>query len=265
MYSAFQLAKKYLHYYFHASNGKGHGVHSPFVFDFIQHVLNDKKEYGCYGTIESQRKQLLRTKELIEVEDLGAGSVLIKTTKRAVNKIAASSLKQRKYAQLLYRIAQYYKPKTIVELGTSFGISTSYLASGNPNAVVYTLEGAASIASIAREQFERLQLKNIHLLQGDFDKTLPGFLSSVQQTDLAFIDGNHRKEPTLAYFEQLLKLSSSSSMIILDDIHWSAGMEEAWEQVKQHPKVTLTIDLFFIGIICMSSDIKVKQHFSVRF
>ena len=265
MYSSFQLAKKYLSYYIHASNGRGHGIHSPFVFDFIKNVLNDKKKYDCYDSIEALRSKLLRNDHLIEVEDFGAGSSVIKTNKRAVNKMAASSLKPRKYAQLLYRIVKYYQPGTLVELGTSFGTTTSYLASGHSNATVYTLEGANSIASIAQQQFENLRLKNIHLLRGDFAKTLPLLFSLIQKVDFAFIDGNHRKEPTLEYFAQLLNLSTSSTMIILDDIHWSSGMEETWEQIKEHPKVTLTIDLFFIGIVCLNNDIKVKQHFIVRF
>ncbi len=77
MYSSFQLAKKYFHYYFHSKNGKGHGVHSPFVFDFIIHVLNDKKKYPCYDTIESLRRSLLKNNTEIEVEDFGAGSAVI--------------------------------------------------------------------------------------------------------------------------------------------------------------------------------------------
>jgi predicted O-methyltransferase YrrM len=259
------LAKKYFHYYTHSSNGKGHGVHSPFVFDFIQHVLNDKKKYDCYEKIELARKTLLKNKKNIEVEDFGAGSSVIKSNTRAVAKIAASSLKPLKFAQLLYRVVNYYKPQTIVELGTSFGITASYLASGNPNATVYTLEGSPSIAAIAQQQFENMHLKNIHLLKGSFEKTLPVLFSSIQKVDLAFIDGNHRKEPTLDYFDRLLHHSAASAIIILDDIHWSAGMEEAWEQIKLHDQVTLTIDLFFIGIVCINSDIKVKQHFAVRF
>lgn len=265
MYSSFQLAKKYLSYYIRASNGKGHGVHSPFVFDFIKNVLNDKKNYDCYARIEELRKKLLSNDELIEVDDFGAGSSILKTNKRAVNKMAASSLKPAKYAQLLYRMVRYYQPLTVVEMGTSFGTTTSYLASGNAKTKVYTLEGADSIASMALQHFDKLGFNNIHLLHGEFAKTLPVLFSMIQKVDFAFIDGNHRKDPTLDYFIQLLNLSTTSTIIIIDDIHWSSGMEEAWEQIKEHPKVTLTIDLFFIGIVCLNRDIKVKQHFIVRF
>ena len=265
MYSSFQLAKKYLHYYFAASNGKGHGIHSPFVFDFITNVLNDKKEYKCYKLIEQRRKTLLNDSTVIEVEDFGAGSSVIKTNKRVVKDIAASSLKPKKFSQLLFRIVNYYQPKTILELGTSFGVTTAYLASGNSNANIITCEGAKNIAAIAQQTFTALQLKNINLQQGDFAVTLPHVLSQLQTTGLAFIDGNHRKEPTLDYFTKILNQSAQNTILIFDDIHWSAEMEAAWAQIQQHPQVTLTIDLFFIGIICINSNIKVKQHFTIRF
>ncbi|MFT3908676.1 MAG: class I SAM-dependent methyltransferase [Ferruginibacter sp.] len=211
------------------------------------------------------RKKLLSNNNIIEVEDFGAGSAVIKTNKRMISSIAASSLKPAKFSQLLYRIVQYYKPATIVELGTSFGITTSYLASGNKNGTVYSLEGAGSIAAIAKENFQSLEIKNAHLLQGDFQQTLPALFSTIKKIDLAFIDGNHRKAPTLEYFSKLLNLSTPSTILIFDDIHWSAEMEEAWSAIQQHEAVTLTIDLFFIGLVFINPDFKVKQHFTIRF
>ena len=265
MYSHFQLAKKYLHYYFTAANGKGHGVHSPFVFDFIQHILNDKKQYDCYSKIEGHREKLKSTNELIEVEDFGAGSTVIKTNKRAVKDIARSSLKPRKYAQLLFRIVRYYQPATIVEIGTSFGVTTAYLSNGNKNATVYTCEGATSIADIAGETFDAMRIKNIEIVRGDFNVSLPSLLSTIPPVNFAFIDGNHRKEPTLQYFQQLLNHSTASTIFVFDDLHWSSEMEEAWFAIQQDPAVTLTIDLFFIGIVFINPDFKVKQHFTIRF
>jgi predicted O-methyltransferase YrrM len=265
MYSPFQLAIKYLRYYFTASNGKGHGVHSPFVFDFIQHVLRDKKQYDCYYKIESARKELLSNKKIIEVEDFGAGSTVIKSNQRVIKDIAASSLKPKKYAQLLYRMVKYYQPTTILELGTSFGITTSYLASGNYSAKVYTCEGAKEIATIAKQNFSILNFNNIDVVQGDFAITIPILFDQLKMIDFAFIDGNHRKAPTLAYFSKLLNRSTNSTILIFDDIHWSVEMEQAWEEIKQHPSVTLSIDLFFIGIVSINPAIKVKQHFTIRY
>jgi predicted O-methyltransferase YrrM len=265
MYSSFQLAGKYLNYYIKAQNGKGHGVHSPFVFDFIIHVLNDKKEYECYKQIEPLRQQLLHYNSIIEVEDFGAGSAVIPFKKRKVNAIARSSLKNRKFARLLYRIANYYKPQSIIELGTSFGITTSYIACADKNAEVNTFEGSKEIAKIARQNFERAELKNINLIEGNFDKTFEDTLATIKKVDLAFIDGNHHRDATLDYFLSLLKKSSTESIFIFDDIHWSSEMEEAWRQIQEHDSVTLTIDLFFIGLVFFNPDFKVKQHFTIRF
>jgi predicted O-methyltransferase YrrM len=265
MYNRFQLAKKYLHYYLTASNGKGHGIHSPFVFDFVKNVLNDKTSYPPYQSIEKTRKQLLADSRVIEVEDFGAGSTVIKTNKRVVSAIAASSLKPKKYAQLLFRMVKYYNPETIIELGTSFGITTAYLASANAASKIFSCEGSGAIASIAKQNFETLQLKNVQLTQGDFAKTISPLLSSLKEINLAFVDGNHRKEPTLEYFNQLLKYTNPATILIFDDIHWSAEMEAAWDVIQQHPAVTLTIDLFFIGVVFFNADINHKQHFTIRF
>ena len=265
MYSSLQLAKKYIHYYFTASNGKGHGIHSPFVFDFIKNVLNDKKKYSSYQTIEKIRNNLLQDKKVIDVEDFGAGSAVIPINKRIVKDIAASSPKPKKFAQLLFRIVKYYRSQVIVELGTSFGITSAYLAAANKSSQLYTMEGSENIASIAATNFRNLGLQNIKLIKGNFDERFPELLAQLSHIDLAFIDGNHRKVPTLNYFDQLLKKISENSILIFDDIHWSAEMEAAWKQIQQHIAVTLSIDLFFIGIVFFKKDFKVKQHFVIRF
>jgi predicted O-methyltransferase YrrM len=240
-------------------------MHSPFVFDFITHVLNDKIKYDCYGTIEGVRVQLKQDKNIIEVEDFGAGSAVMKSRQRAVKTIAKSSLKSPKYAQLLFRMVRYYRPENILELGTSLGITTAYLACGNAAAKLYTCEGAEQIATIAQNNFKLLAISNIALVTGDFEKTLPPLLWAINKINFAFIDGNHRKDPTLRYFQQLLAHANENTLLVFDDIHWSAGMEEAWAIIQRHPAVTLTIDLFFIGIVCLSTDIKAKQHFIIKF
>ncbi len=264
MYSPFQLSKKYLKYYLTSSNGKGHGVHSPFVFNFIKYVLTDKTTYECYKPIEKLRQDLLVNDNIIEVEDFGAGSTIIKTKNRIVKSIAASSLKPKKYSQLLFRIITYYKKINVLELGTSLGTTTAYLAS-SVNATVTTMEGSKNIAAIAIHNFSLLGLDNIEIIQGDFDSTLPLYLSSNKKIDFVFLDGNHRKVPTLKYFEEILCNANKETFFVFDDIHWSKEMEEAWEIIKQHEQVTLTIDLFFIGIALLGNNFKEKQHFAIRF
>ncbi|MDB5202493.1 MAG: class SAM-dependent methyltransferase [Ferruginibacter sp.] len=265
MYSPFQLAVKYLKYYTRASNSKGHGVHSPFVFDFIKLIKNDRENYPAYKAIEPLRAKLLADENFILVEDFGAGSTVLKTNKRQVSRMAASSLKPKKFAQLLFRMVKYYQPASILELGTSFGITTAYLATANPAAKVHTLEGAIDVARRANENFIALGLTNIRIWSGRFLTTLPQVLSVQDKFDFVFVDGNHRKIPTLEYFQLLLQHSHDQTIIVFDDIHWSEEMEEAWAAIIAHEAVTLSIDLFFIGIVFLRKEFKVKQQFSIRF
>ena len=265
LYHPLTIATKYLRYLLTASNGKGHGVHSPFVYEFIEKVLNDKNQYEYYLPIESIRKELLQNNNSIEVEDFGAGSSVIKTKQRKISAIAASSLKPKKYAQLIFRIASYYQPKHIIELGTSLGITASYLSCACPKAIVASFEGANAVADIAEKNLKSIGSKNLQIHVGEFSKTLPEYLSKNSTIDLAFIDGNHRKIPTIEYFNQILQYSNDYTIMIFDDIHWSKEMEEAWETIKQNPSVTLSMDLFFIGLVFFRKEFKVKQHFSIRY
>ena len=265
VYNKITIALKYLRYYFSASNGKGHGVHSPFVFDFITSVLNNKQHYYAYDTVEAMRERLELNRNTITVEDMGAGSVTSATKERSIGSIARSAAKPRKYGQLLFRMANRYRPNTIMELGTSLGITTGYLALGNMEANVITMEGSVAIAEKALENFRDMNLKNVKLVQGNFDDTLSKVLAALERIDMAFVDGNHRKVPTLDYFRQLIRVMSPESVIVFDDIHWSREMEEAWEQIKQDSRVTLSIDLFFIGLVFFNPSFKVKQHFTIRF
>jgi len=265
MFSSWQLIKKYSSYYFTALNGKGHGIHSPFVYDFVRKVLIDKRQFYAYSKVEALRRILLQDETLIAVEDFGAGSAISKTNKRSIASIARHAAKSKKWSQLLFRIVNYYQPGHILELGTSLGISTAYMALANPKAQVVTAEGSATIAAQAKRNFHSLKLSSIQQVTGNFDDTLPGILAAMPRVDLAFIDGNHRYEPTVRYFKQLLPHLNDASVVIFDDIHWSADMEKAWEAVKEDAAVRLSIDLFFVGLVFFSDQFKVKQHFTVRF
>jgi predicted O-methyltransferase YrrM len=265
MYAAPRLALKFLHYLFTSSAKKGHGTHSPFVFEFIKNVLNDPLQYEAYQKAEQLRSDLLHDARIISVEDFGAGSVVLKNKERSVSSIARSAAKPRKYGQLLYRMVKYYQPNTILELGTSLGITTSYLSMAKPDATVITMEGSDQIASLALQHFKKLSLNNIQLVEGNFDATLKEIVLQHPVIDFAFVDGNHRQEPTVRYFQQLISCMHNDSILVFDDIHWSKEMELAWESIKNHPAVMCTINLFFIGIVIFRQEFREKQHFSIRF
>jgi predicted O-methyltransferase YrrM len=159
----------------------------------------------------------------------------------------------------------YYGPKQIIELGTSLGITTAYLASANPDAKVTTFEGSSAIAQLARQNHQLLGLTNIDLIEGNFNEQLPRWLAQNKSVDFAFIDGNHAFKPTMAYFESLLAVVQDHTVLVFDDIHWSEEMEEAWAQISAHPTVTLSIDLFFIGVVFFRKEFAQKQQVSIRF
>lgn len=252
-------------YYVTALNGKGHGMHSPFVFNFILNVLNNRQKVQPPKEIESARRRLLLNKTVLQVDDYGAGSGSNKTKNRSVAQIAKTAVKSKKYSQLLYRLVHYCKPKIVVELGTSLGVSTAYLAAANSAATVYTIEGSSAVQQVAVDNFKQLGLQNIQSLQGSFDAVLPKLLKQLSSIQLAYVDGNHRYQPTMAYFNLLLEKKNNDSVFIFDDIHWSAEMERAWEEIKRHPSVRCTVDIFFLGAVFFREEFKTPQHFTIRF
>jgi predicted O-methyltransferase YrrM len=264
MYTPLQLGLKYFQYYFSASNGKGHGIHSPFVFDFISKILNDEDEHPEYAKVESLRKKLLRDKTVLTVEDYGAGATPSPSNKRSVASISRRAVKSQKFGQLLYRMVRHYAPRSIIELGTSLGVTTCYLALANPNSNVITLEGSPVIAAAARENLKHLQIENARIVEGNFNYTLPAVVYQLPTIDFAFVDGNHRREPTENYFNWLLAKSNSNSIFVFDDIHWSREMEQAWHNIRNDSTVRCSIDLFFMGIVFFRHEFREKQHFTIR-
>ena len=265
MYSAYQLFLKYLRYRIIALNGKGHGAHSPFVYGFIKNLLNDQRNFYAYDQVEQLRVQMRKDQQCIQIEDFGAGSRVHATSTRKVSAIAASSLKPKKYGQLLFRMVAYFQPQTILELGTSLGVTSAYLSMANPAAKVWSMEGAPAIADLAEANFKSLGIENIQLVRGDFDKTLAPVLASIETLDFVFVDGNHRYAPTVNYFNMLKPKMKEHSVLIFDDIHWSQEMEAAWEEIKKDKSISLTIDLFFIGVVFFRKEQLVKQDFTILY
>lgn len=241
-----------------------HGVHSPFVYELISEVLRPSDPLPEAAPIEKLREDLMRSEQTIRVNDLGAGSKMFDLPIRRVAEIARVSLKQPKHAQMLFRLARYFRPAEVLELGTSFGISTLYLALGADEGRLHTIEGCPQTARIAQHHFEVLKQPNIIPVLGSFRTKLPEVLQKIDKVDLAFLDGHHAKEPTLDYFHQCLAKSHNNTVLVLDDIHWSKGMEEAWEQIKNHPSVTVTVDLYQMGIVFLRKE-QAKEHFVLRY
>ncbi|AUS04146.1 O-methyltransferase [Pseudotamlana carrageenivorans] len=238
-----------------------HGVHSPFVYDLVTKCFYDRKQHAAYNRISDYRKKLLHNRELIKVTDLGAGSQVMSHQERKISSMAKNAGSTTKRAKLLFRLSAYFKPQNILELGTSLGIATQALSLGNPNANITTIEGCPNISAFSKAAFKDENLNNITAITGDFSSEIQKLHSNTY--DLIFFDGNHQKDATLAYFEALLPTATNDSAFIFDDIYWSEGMTEAWEIIKKHPKVTVSIDTFFWGFVFFRKE-QLKEDFVIR-
>ncbi len=243
--------------------GTAFQVHSPFAYAFYTEVVRSKQKIPeTLVAAEQIRKTCLHSPEKIFVNDLGTGG-LSKPSERKIKDIMRRYAGSKKDAFLLYRMVNYLKPATILELGTSLGISSIYMALANQNIPLTTIEGCPKTAAAASKNFEKLSL-NINLICGNLDEVLPASLKKMQVAGLVYFDGNHTKEATLRYFDECLNYTDSQSVFVFDDIHWSPGMYEAWTTLCAHPKVTISMDLYRLGIVFFNKKIS-KQHYVLKY
>jgi len=241
-------------------------LHSPFVYHVYSKILKDKSDYPEYRIMNAHWEKLLHDQRYISRIDLGARGSDVPWQKKilSIRKLSHDCSVGPHFGRLLFRIVRYFKPGLTLELGTSLGLSTAYMAFGNPEGKIITLEGSAPIAAEAERNFEHLGLVNIDQRIGRFDDELPGILKEVDHFDLVFIDGNHKKEATMKYFQLLLEHLMAGSILIIDDIHWSKGMEEAWKEISAHPKVKVTMDLFRMGLVFFRDELS-KEDFTIHY
>lgn len=242
-----------------------YSVHSPFVFDFFRKVLRHRSSPEG-AAIEATRRALSRSSEKLDIVDYGAGAdgETQLTRKLAVSDAAKKSARHRREGELLYRLCQHYQPKRCLELGTNLGISTRYQLAGLEESRFLSLEGDPGLARIAQEQLTAAGL-HAEILVGEFSDLLAREIDLAEyRPDYVFLDGNHREEPSLNYFHQILPHMPDGAILVVDDINWSAGMKRAWDKICQHPEVSVSLDLFWIGI-CFIRKNQVKEHFQFRF
>lgn len=238
-----------------------HSLHSPFTYSFHKKIIQRDRHEPEFIAIEEIRKKLQLDERTIEVTDLGAGSRVNKGSQKKVKRIAEYEISKPRFSRLWYRVARSNKSKNILEIGTSLGINTLYLSQAIENGKLITIEGCPSTAAIAQENFDKLQHCPIELLIGDAAQKIAGITESL---DLAYIDANHTYQGTTKYFELLLPKIHSDSIMIFDDIHWSDGMEKAWNEVRKHPSVRLSLDLFSAGILFFKEGLP-REHFRIQY
>jgi predicted O-methyltransferase YrrM len=252
--------KSYFRYLRKARHREGFGIHSPFVFRLLNAVFYEKMIYYCYGPIEDLRGQLEQVDERVKLTDYGTGGYPV----RSVADIAKRSVKRSKYAQLLFRLANFNCSQNILELGTCLGLTTLYLSAVNSQAKLVTIEGDEALCRLASGNFKRMRASNIDLRCGAIDDILPAVLTDFNRLDFVFFDANHTLKATLLYFEACLPKVHKDTIFVFDDIYRSQEMEQAWKTIRNHPKICLSIDIFEMGIVFFNTDL-IKQSYIVAF
>ena len=259
----FHQLSEYIEYLVFSKHRRGHGIHSPMAYDLVSRVFRNKMRPDIVLRIEMIRKRLLKDHTKIRINDLGAGKTR-RSKQRKVSEIARYSAINKKYGKLLFNLASEFGKTSILELGTSFGISSMYMAASSPDSTVYTIEGCSECSAVAAENFREAGLTNIIQLTGSFDTILPEVIKKRIKPGLIFIDGNHRKEPTLKYFSDLIESIDGEIVLVIDDIHYSKEMSEAWETIKYSDNVSATIDIYRMGIVFIRSNIT-RNHYRIRY
>jgi len=236
-------------------------IHSPFVYQFYLNVL-EGTDANRLQNITELRHSLLQIYDKISINDLGTTPGIKEKT---ISKLASEASMPQKYGKVLLNLIQYFSPDTIIELGTCLGMGTAYMASANSTSKIITIEGSKNLSDLAVKNFKALNFNNIEPVVGNFDEKLPAVLSGIGTLDLAFIDGNHRYEPTLRYFNMLMGKANENTILVFDDIYWSREMTEAWTVIKKDPRITLTIDIYRLGIVFMRQDKLAKEDFVLRY
>lgn len=262
--NAIYRVREYIKHYLTAYNTRGEGIHSPSLFYLVSMIINDQLSYYVWNDIEQRRRAMILWDKTIDVTDYGTGNN--RPSQRQICNIAKHSLEKANNAQALFRIInylseQYKRPLTIVELGTSLGITTAYLATPNKKNRIFTFEGSSEIANIARLNWNKLNIRNIECIEGNIDNTL--FTTYLQQVDFAWLDANHTYEATMRYFTYLLQYVSDKSIIAIDDIHYSPQMKAAWKDICNRNEVTSTMDFYDFGLVFFDKQY-IKKHYRLH-
>ncbi len=258
--STAELIVGYLKYFFEAVDD--HSLHSPYMFDLYSKVLKKGIRTGLPASVRQIRAACRKNRQRLDTRNPGAGSGR-RGRVRSVRNIARVSGSSEKTCRLLSALAGYYHPQKIVELGTSLGLGTLCLAV-RAEGHVYTFEANDDVADFAKENFIKSDLKNITLIRGDIDQTLPHFLSENRKVDMVFIDANHTETALVRYFEMLLPVMSSPGLIVVDDIRWSPGMYRGWKRLVRRKEVALSVDLLRKGLLIFVSGFH-KTHYYIEY
>jgi len=257
----------YIRHFLTAWNTTGEGIHSPYLFELVRFILRDENSYYCFADIERRREMLQTCEDVLDVVDYGSsGSPEGARVQRRVCDIAKRHLESARVGQLLFRLVvwkgtQEKRPLEIIELGTSLGVTTAYLAAACSSNRVMTMEGSGAVLKVAQGVWKALKLENITWQEGNLDDTL--YKHARERLDLAYVDANHTYEATMRYVDFLLPRMAEKGIVVVDDIHYSEEMERAWDELRADRRVTTSMDLYHAGLLFVDPHY-MKRHYRIR-
>ena len=244
--------------HFLTAKRNGHGIHSPFAYKLCEEVFYNTLSFYDFEELNKIRQQLLEDEQVLEIQDLGAGSKTFSGNKRKIKNLVLNGTSNTKQSELLYKLINFLNCQNCIELGTSIGLNTLYLAKANKNAKVISIEGSKDLVEFASKLASKNKTENIQFMNANFDDVFSNLINNTKSLDFLYVDGNHRYEATLNYFNLALEKKNNNSVFVFDDIYWSKGMTKAWKQIQQHSSVTLSIDTFYFGLVFFREEIKEK-------
>ena len=236
-----------------------HTLDSPSLISLYQIIHKPIDQNNAYILqIEAWRQDCLKNQRVLPGGIMGAGSK-ITPRNRTVSDIARSVSSGPHKCRILMRLTDYFKPASILELGTALGISSAYLAISKHVSHVSTMEGSTALYELAKEFCSGLNHK-IELINTSFEDGLAQLSALNKKFDFIYIDGDHSYESTLAYFEWSKRALNPNGIIVIDDIYWSSDMKAAWKEIRESPDYNLTVDFFYAGLVTNSDKLGEPIH-----
>ncbi|MDR0542638.1 MAG: hypothetical protein LBH19_10595 [Dysgonamonadaceae bacterium] len=224
---------------------KGFGVHSPFVYNLITKVIEEKSAYYALEEIENFRRQLLKDNDL--------------------SLITARETQSAAYGALLFRMVNFFKCRNVIEIGSSTGVMGLYLAmASRTRCQCRLLDERQGLAQCIRQFARTHHLSKLQYMEGDYRENIPSLYAELSGADLLFINQLPETMTGSGLMDLCRPLIGRQSILILDGINRSKEMHKIWESLKRDPQSRVMVDLYALGIAFFNDKLP-KRYYKAYF